>query len=190
MLKKLFSLLLFCSILYSQEDQESLTFYAGFSPDSNTFLGTGRTRDARFGYLGIQYSYRLLSGKKLNLHYVVDAIPYAFLEFPAGNRRKRAVSFLGIAPLGLRTEFPVKKAKGFVSVSGGSLYFNKRIPNSLGARFNFTANLSLGIEARISRSSSFVTGYKYYHISNAYRGKVNPGFDNNIFFFGYKTYTR
>ncbi|MFN3329310.1 MAG: hypothetical protein ACK419_00095 [Pyrinomonadaceae bacterium] len=33
-------------------------------------------------------------------------------------------------------------------------------------------------------------GYKYYHISNANRGLINPGFDNNIFFVGYRFFSK
>ena len=39
-----------------------------------------------------------------------------------------------------------------------------------------------------SRTRAWMFGYKYQHISNAYRGEINPGVDLNTIFVGYSFY--
>ncbi|RMG05904.1 MAG: hypothetical protein D6735_04790 [Acidobacteria bacterium] len=170
---------------------EQITLYAGFSPDSNTFLSIARTKDARFGYVALQYSKRFFSNEKIEANYTMDIVPYASLEYPlpqSSKRIRRRANSFGLAPIGIQIRFPLYKGKlvTFFGVSGGFLYFNKKIPNNSGTKFNFTASLNSGIEIPISQNKSLVLGYNYYHISNGNRGIINPGFDNNVFTVGYK----
>ena len=181
----------------SEMPKNEFTVWGGFSPDSNTWISAfGRTPDARFGIVAFRYSRRFNNGRTVNLKYTADAVPVALLNYPdseilpttpSAAREVRPTRYAyGAAPLGLQVNFrPRKKIQPFVGSSGGFLYFNERTPNFVGTRFAFTADVGGGVEFRLSHKRAVTVGYKYYHISNGDRGIENPGFDNNLFYFGY-----
>jgi opacity protein-like surface antigen len=175
------------------------TVWGGASPDSSTVFGIGRTEDARFGIVAFQYARRFNNNDKVNLKYTIDVVPAAVMNYPdfrfirTGTNtfrveqfRKTAYAF-GVAPFGLQANFrPRKKIQPFVGASGGLLYFDKQIPNDLGTKFSFTADVGGGVEFNLKNKRALTVGYKYYHISNANRGEINPGFDQNLFYVGYR----
>jgi opacity protein-like surface antigen len=199
-------LLLPAAAVFAQDDYETgkneLTVWGGFSPDSSTAIrATGRTKDARFGIVAIRYARRFNNSDWVNLKYTADFVPAAFLNYPDFEasstipitfRSVRPTRYaFGVAPLGLQANFrPRKKIQPFVGISGGLLYFNKRTPNVIGTRFNFTADVGGGVEFKLKEKRAFTVGYKYYHISNADRGFQNPGFDNNVFYVGYTFFSK
>lgn len=177
--------------------------WGGASPDSSTVFGIGRTEDARYGMVAVQYARRFNNNDSINLKYTIDVVPAAAMNFPdfrftqVGSNtfriekfRKTAYAY-GIAPLGLQVNFrPRKKAQPFVGASGGLLYFNKQIPNDFGTKFSFTADVGGGVEFNLKNKRAVTIGYKYYHISNANRGEINPGFDQNLFYVGYRFFAK
>ena len=60
-----------------------------------------------------------------------------------------------------------------------------RFQTSLGKQFNFTFDFGGGIQLFTKNHNAVTLGYKYDHISNAYRGQINPGFDSNVFYVGF-----
>lgn len=198
-------LLIFFSLSGAAQDEElgknEFTVWGGFSPDSNIFIG--KTPDARVGIIALRYSRRFNNNDAVNLKYTADFVPFAVLNYPDVEVLQTGASTFrvndvrptrhafGVAPLGLQVNFrPRKKLQPFVGSTGGFLYFNKRTPNYTGTRFNFTADVGGGLEFRMKDKRSLTVGYKYYHISNAYRGIENPGYDNNLFYIGYTFFTR
>lgn len=194
---------------FAQDDYETgkneFTVWGGFSPDSSTFIqATGRTRDARFGIVAIRYARRFNNSDWVNLKYTADVVPAAFLNYPdfqiQGSPTSLPITFrsvrptryaFGAAPLGLQANFrPRKKIQPFIGLSGGLLYFNKRTPNTIGTRFQFTADVGGGVEFKLKEKRAVTAGYKYYHISNGDRGFQNPGFDNNVFYIGYTFFSK
>lgn len=198
-------LITFFSLCVAAQDEElgknEFTIWGGFSPDSTVLIG--KTPDARFGIAALRYSKRFNNNDTVNLKYTVDFIPLAALNYPdveivrtdAGVSRINAVRptrrAFGITPIGIQANFrPRKKLQPFVGASGGFLYFNKRTPNYVGTRFNFTYEAGGGLEFRMKNQRSLTAGYKYYHVSNGYRGIDNPGYDNNLFYIGYTFFTK
>lgn len=178
--------------------------WGGASPDSSTvFKGTGRTPDVRFGMVAVQYARRFHNNDTINLKYTADFVPAAVMNFPdfravptGANTfrlerfRKTAYAF-GVAPLGLQMNFrPRKKVQPFINAAGGLLYFDKQVPNDLGTRFSFTADVGGGVEFNLRNKRAVTIGYKYYHVSNGDRGTINPGFDNNLFYVGYRFFAK
>jgi opacity protein-like surface antigen len=197
-------LTLFTSRGAAQDEElgkNEFTVWGGLSPDSTVLIG--KTPDTRFGIVALRYSRRFNNNDAVNLKYTADFVPFAALNYPdfevvrtgAGtfrvdNVRPTRRSY-GIAPFGLQVNFsPRKKLQPFVGTSGGFLYFNKRTPNRTGTRFNFTAEVGGGLEFGMTGKRSLTVGYKYYHISNAYRGIDNPGYDNNLFYIGYTFFSK
>ena len=182
-----------------ESGKNELSVWGGFSPDSSTIIrGTARTEDARFGILAVRYARRFNNNNKVNLKYTLDLVPAAILSNPDfrfvrtgadtfryEKYRRTAYSF-GIIPVGLQINFrPRKKVQPFIEGSGGFVYFNNRIPNELGTRFTFTADVGAGAEFLLKKDRSFTVGYKYFHLSNGNRGIQNPGIDNNLIYVGY-----
>lgn len=195
-------LILSAAVVLSAQTGESgkneLTLWGGFSPDSTTAItALGRTPDARFGIVGLRYSRRFNNSDSYNLKYTADIIPAAILNYPDREitptlRSVRPTRYgFGIAPLGVQMNFrPRKKVQPFIGLSGGLLYFNQRVYNDVGARFNFTADIGGGLEIRLKEKRAVTVGYKYYHISNGGRGTENPGFDNNLIYIGYTFFSK
>lgn len=206
-MKKYLLAILLLSLLaipaFAQDEElgkNEFSVWGGYSPDSNTFLPTGRIFDARLGIVAFRYARRFNFSDSVNVKYTADVVPAAFLNYPdlivggptcptclptISSERPTHYGF-GVAPLGGQVNFrPRKKYQPFIGTSGGFLYLNKRTPNFVGTRFQFTADVGGGVEIRLKDKKALTLGYKYYHISNGNRGIVNPGFDNNLFYVGY-----
>jgi hypothetical protein len=57
--------------------------------------------------------------------------------------------------------------------------------NRFGTRLNFATAAGGGVDFVTDSGRAFTIGYKFQHISNATRGNINPGFDQNLFYIGY-----
>jgi len=93
---------------------------------------------------------------------------------------------VGVAPVGLRAHIPLTGPLHFaVGLSGGCLYFNRRIPDPDETRFNFTAdgNVGLVLQTRVGAVSA---GFRQHHISNGNTGRVNPALDSHLLFVGFE----
>lgn len=193
----------FSGFLFAQDNsneavnsKNELMIWGGASPDSTELIGV--TEDARFGIIGLRYARIFKPSRQIALKYTVDVVPAAVLSYPTfravplGNgafriERDRKSRFgWGIAPLGLQINFRrQKKVQPFISSSGGFIYFSKRVPSELGAKFNFTTDLGGGVQFMLRDKKAISVGYKYHHLSNGYRVEDNPGFDSNIFYVGF-----
>jgi hypothetical protein len=195
-------LVAFSTAQTNEAGKNELSIWGGLSPDSNTFVpGLGGTRDARFGLIAFRYARRFNNSDAVNLKYTVDIVPGAFLNYPDAEilptsppifRASRPTHYaFGITPLGLQINFrPRKNVQPFIDATGGFLYFKDRTPDFGGTHFNFTADLGGGLEFKLKNKRAFLVGYKYFHISNGFRGAVNPGYDNNLVYVGYTFFSR
>jgi hypothetical protein len=159
----------------------------------------GKIDDVRLGLLALRYERTFVPARApptaIALSYTADVVPVASLTVPAEARPRVRSSTgrilqlpalrtrgLGIAPFGLRLRFwPDARVQPFVSGSAGFLYFDTSIPDGRGKQFNFTADAGVGVEVRLAGPVFLTTGYRYHHLSNGYRGEVNPGIDSHLF---------
>ncbi len=118
-------------------------------------------RTAPLGYYGVTDDEGLIPGANTAYAYAIS--PFA-LEFavPLGSR-------LGI----------------FAAGAGGLMFFNKPFPVPEAKSSNFTIEYGGGVSLRVGRRTWVQAGYKYHHLSNAYRSLVNPGLDANVLYFGF-----
>jgi opacity protein-like surface antigen len=134
------------------------------------------------------------------LSYTADLVPVAHLHIPAEARPERFVSAalpqrgplstsgVGAYPIGLRATFrPRTRLRPYVAGHTGALYFEDVVPDERGRRLNFTVGVGVGLQALLSRRVSLIVGYRYHHLSNGFRGSINPGLDANLLFFGVDT---
>ncbi|MGD9562486.1 MAG: acyloxyacyl hydrolase [Pyrinomonadaceae bacterium] len=184
--------------------KNELMVWGGFAPVVRTFEPVGgRTWDAQYGMAALRYSHRFNNSDWLNIKYTVDVIPVAVLHYPDRvitqtgpntvrvDRVKETKYAFGASPFGLQFNFrPKKKVQPFLGLSLSALVFNKTTPNDLGQRLNFGSEGGAGVEYRLSDKKALTFGYKFYHISNASRGEINPGYDAQMLYLGYTFWSK
>ncbi len=206
-----FCLAISASTILSQTEEpgkNELMVWGGFAPAVRTFDVDGRTWDAQYGIAALRYSRRFNNADWMNIKYAVDIIPAAVLHYPDSIRtptlvtptgatpgtvirEKKTRYAFGASPFGLQFNFrPKKKIQPFLGLSLAALVFNKKTPNDLGTRLNFASEGGAGIEYRLSNKKALTFGYKFYHISNASRGVVNPGYDAQLLYLGYTFFSK
>ena len=179
------------------DDKNEVSAWGGYSPTSTTaFRFAGRVPNAHFGMFAIRYARRIHDGDSVKIRYTVDAIPASFLSYPdirvvgpgpsgVVNVRENRYAW-GVSPAGFQFNFRNKKKyQPFVEATGGMLFYHHLVPNFYGTKLNFTLSIGGGVEIE-QGDKSWTVGYKSLHISNANRGVTNPGFQNNLFYVGYK----
>jgi hypothetical protein len=173
-------------------------FWGGGSVGGPTLIGT--TDETRLGLFAFRYARVLSRGYNLAFKYTLD-VPFAQLSYPsthvvstpsAGSgilRERKNITGAGLSPVGFQVNFRRREhVQPFVQASGGFLYFGERIPDSDGARLNFTTDFGGGVEWKKGARRSWTFGYRYHHVSNGYRAVVNPGFDSNLFYAGFSIF--
>ncbi|PWT79547.1 MAG: hypothetical protein C5B44_06695 [Acidobacteria bacterium] len=159
-----------------------------------------RTPDARFGNIALRYGRVLVASKTVAFEWTIDAVPLAILSnsrftvvpqdsgFVITQRRKSVYGW-GASPIGLKFNFRRdRRIEPWVQARGGALYFNEQVPVAGAARFNFTADLSSGVQIVNRSRRSLIIGYKFQHISNGYRAPLNPGVDVQMIFLGFSVF--
>ena len=86
----------------------------------------------------------------------------------------------GITPIGWALAVGNGPARLTLEASGGGLWFARRIPDPVAARFNFTASAGPGFELRMTPTETLRIGYLWHHPSTGGTGKVNPGLNSGI----------
>ena len=180
-----------------------ISFWAGGSNNASRLLG--RTREAEFRIVALRYTRRLTprtargaDPARLVLFYTADVVPWARLSVPGSAIPERfnregeglprpnlATPGVGAAPLGLQVNLRVHpRIQPFLSASTGVLYFLDSVPDRRGKSFNFTVDFGAGVQVTLSDRLHLSLGYRYHHLSNGYRGSINPGVDANLFYLG------
>ncbi len=186
------------------DKKNELSVWGGFAPDiPRLFSGS---RKSTFGEFGFRYSRRIATTENVAIKYQFDLIPLAVLSYrverefrisPTAitvNRARETAYGAGFTPVSFQANFRRRsKIQPFLSASAGLLIFNKSIPDDRstlrplqrGRQFNFTLSGGGGVEFLTEDARSYTVGFKFHHISNASTGNINPGFDQNFFYFGY-----
>ena len=171
-------------------------FWGGVSAGPTpTVIGKGE--DVRFDLLAVRLTLPILRNPSGALIYTVDVVPFARLSYrsPAWVAEpgvQRSAHGAGIAPAGIGYRFhTAKNIQPCIGFEGGFLYLNHDVPRETfnnevleGKRFNFTGALNAGLRVHLSDRVAIEGGWKYYHLSNGYRGNWNPGFDSNLWHLG------
>jgi hypothetical protein len=97
----------------------------------------------------------------------------------------RTVYGFGWVPLGIRYRRGNQRVQLVMGLSGGAVYFNRRMPDPGETRFNFTLDGTVLADIPITRMHGISVGYRFNHISNAYTGRVNPGMNSSMLQLGW-----
>jgi hypothetical protein len=168
--------------------------WGGGSFSSPTLIG--KTERVRLGLVAFRYARVLARGENLALKYTLDAVPVASMSFPSfettsGVTRevRKTITGAGLSPVGFQVNFRRReRVQPFAQASGGFLYFGERVPDVRGTQLNFTGDFGGGVQWKTGARRAWTAGYRYHHVSNGYRGDVNPGFDSNLFYVGFSIF--
>lgn len=185
-------------------NRSQLSLWLGGSLESGHILG--KIPRSRFALLGFRYHHLLvpaesntLAPSRLTLTYTADVFPLARLSIPphtisTSTRRGEdnplwekglQTNGVGASPFGLRINHRYNKhIQPFVAGSTGFIYFFRPMPDERGRHLNFTVDVGLGVQVLLSSSTTLTLGYRYLHLSNGFRGIVNPGVDANLMHLG------
>jgi hypothetical protein len=185
----------------TRSSQTRIGVWVARSFSAGSVLGT--LPGGRLDLLGLRYARRLIpTGEQAasrfdgpSLTYTADLIPVARLHipkdatpdrfFPGNNPEKRALSTTGVGayPLGLRVTFRFReRVRPFIAGHTGGLYFADPLPDPRGRRFNFAVGIGTGVWVALPHRLSLTLGYRYHHLSNGFRGSINPGLDANLLY--------
>lgn len=181
------------------DTRQQFEVFAGYSPESATFIGT--TQDRRLALAGFEYSYRCWAWRNTSISFTPGILPAAVLLQPAeylytyqnGSYAFRqtpshAVYGFGVLPVGFTFDFARRRAvHPFFEIKGGIIASTEPIPvNTFDATgLNFLFDFGGGIQWAITKREAVSFGYKFLHISNADTTATNPGVDNNVFYAGF-----
>ncbi|MBM4244212.1 MAG: acyloxyacyl hydrolase [Deltaproteobacteria bacterium] len=163
--------------------------WGGGSVASTTMIG--EWTDFGYGQAAFRYARTLWSNDVLALDWTVDAIPLALLSLDRGGSPgseggpKDVVYGAGIAPIGLRLACEgLTGWRPYFATNVGFVMFEERVP-ATGTKFNYTWDFGVGVQIFVRDDQALTLGYDWKHISNAYSGETNPGFDASILYVGY-----
>ncbi len=87
----------------------------------------------------------------------------------------------GLNPIGFKWSFaPHRKLQPTATFATGFIASTRALPVDKSASFNFTFEAGLGVEYYWRARESVRVEYRLHHLSNAYRGTLNPGIDSNL----------
>lgn len=186
------------------DKKNEFAVWGAFAPDiPRLFSGS---RSSTFGEIGFRYSRRIATTENTALKYQIDLIPLAIINYRTErliqlspttftyNRDRQTAYAAGLTPVSFQLNFRRRnKVQPFLTAAAGLLIFNKSLPDDRsplrpeqrGRKFNFTLAGGGGVEFLTDDARSYTVGFKFHHISNSSTGNINPGFDQNLFYFGY-----
>ena len=86
----------------------------------------------------------------------------------------------GLDPLGLAFHLDRGVWRPFATIRGGFRIFDRNVPNPRGTRFNFVADLGIGVRRRVGSSLWVSLEVDLHHVSNGGLGEANPGVNSIV----------
>lgn len=176
--------------------------YAGVSWDSPHVIGTTPHREVID--VGGRYGRTLEIWRNVTFGITVDVVPIELVVQPkitltpvpgdpnesiVHQGPRHPVYGGGFNPLGIEwTFFRHRRIQPMAASTAGMVFSVIPVPYDVpnATRSNFTFDFQGGVRIfNSSRTRAILLGYKFQHISNAYRTSVNPGVDGNVIFAGY-----
>ncbi|HXW18225.1 MAG TPA: acyloxyacyl hydrolase [Candidatus Acidoferrales bacterium] len=176
--------------------------WGGFSFGNPHLIGV--TSDNQLFEAAFRYGYAVVDKRDWSFEWTVDIFPAEIVRQRAvddvvyeGQRpvawtytlQHQAVYGGGINPLGIKFNLTrTRRVQPFFTSTAGFVASVKPVPIAVNGeeQFNFDFDFGGGVQLfNPSRTRAWMFGYKYKHISNAYRGEINPGVDFSVIFIGY-----
>lgn len=174
--------------------------YVGMARHSpvGTHLGVIPDRDHLF--IVARLSATMLRWSRLSIAYAPEIIPllrvsnnpiYTTYPTPIGRYKvevgRAPVNGFGLSPVGVEARVRVvRQWQLFGGGTAGVVWFTRDVPLPDAGAFNYMFDFGGGAEWRYSTRSALRVGYRFHHLSNAYRSSVNPGLDAHVISVGFQ----
>ena len=97
---------------------------------------------------------------------------------------KKTAYAVGALPIDFDADFAPHERVGLqIGLGGGVSFWDHRIPDPRETRFNFLADVHVGVHV-LSPIGAVTAGLRLQHLSNANLGPVNPGMDSHLIYIG------
>jgi len=175
---------------------------AGFAPTQPIFFSGHKEYDTtgrKFGMLSLRYGRVIGSKGPVTYEYLAEVIPVA-LAFnnevtdssatPPATKRETTYAF-AFEPISFRFIFrPKKRLKPFLQTGAGFLFAKKPIPTPGSLSYDFIGDFGGGVMYSLTKRKTINFGYRYFHVSNMNIGKINPGYNANVFYIGFSFFSK
>lgn len=141
--------------------------------------------DQRLLIVGLRLTSHFLEFRHTTLNYNFDLKPLALYSNDVNGPRQYRYGGGGALGLQIVPHFHTRY-RPYFNVNGGCLAFPKQTPVPESRRVNMTLDFGPGLYIPLGHNRTLKTGVQFFHFSNAYTVRLNPGFDS---FFVYAAYT-
>lgn len=176
-------------------DNPSVAVWLGAALHQPLKTRVGHRRDNNVFVLGASRAWPVVETRRVELDYVVEALPavvatgvpkYEVLTFPEGSSTRlvgiRKAYGIGLLPVGLRLRAPLTERTAVSLNAGGGLsFFSIATPDPAERRLNYVASAGVDLSFGCISGRSFLTGFRFVHLSNGGSGPVNPGMNASLF---------
>ena len=96
-----------------------------------------------------------------------------------------AVAGIGLQPVGFRLSQKIgSNMLAYGEASGGGIMFARAVPEPSARSLNFLVSGGFGVRIGKGSHRSYLVGYRFTHISNAYTATSNPGYNAHVVYLG------
>lgn len=144
--------------------------------------GFGQTHITMAGFEAARVIHEsaLGSGYRRNLEYVIQLQPLFLVT------RSQRVYGGGFSPVGLKWNFaPRGRFRPYIELNGGAMFTQQNVPPGNTDTFNFTAAGGSGMMIALTQRQVLSVALRFWHLSNADLGTINPGFNTIQLVVGY-----
>jgi hypothetical protein len=157
----------------------SVSVSPAYAWDTVPVFGGARDEPRSMLALDLRVHRRIHEGRNLLLDYTVGVVPVELeggtvVSDPVLGARKKTVYGAGVDPVGFFLTYGRGSCRPFASFRGGIRVFADSVPNPRGTRFDFTADISVGLAQRVGSRTWLTAGPEFHHISNGGLGEFNP----------------
>ena len=174
--------------------------FLGAARHSPAGYNWGITPDRSHLIVGVHFTTPVLRAGGLTLLYAPNVVPLVVVTnnpryetvVTGGIARKversRGLVYgAGLVPFGLQAEARPRPRLDVYSMAGlGGVLFSDYMPQDGARRLNFSIEFGGGVVLGTPSHRAFQLGYKFYHLSNMYTARENPGVDAHLVYFGFR----
>jgi Lipid A 3-O-deacylase (PagL) len=141
-------------------------------------------KDQRLSFVGGRFTGLLYRFPHLNLNGNIDLKPLAVYSNDVNGARQ--YTYGGGVEIGLQiVPHTHWRYQPYFEANGGTIMFTRNIPTSDARRVNLCIDFTPGIYIPTGRNRAMKLGLGFYHFSNDYTVKHNPGFDAFMLYVAY-----
>jgi hypothetical protein len=141
-------------------------------------------KDQRLTVFGARFTGLLYRFRHLNLNGNIDLKPLALYSNDVNGPRQ--YTYGGAVEIGLQlVPHTHWRYQPYFEVNGGTAMFTRNVPTSDARRVNLCVDFTPGFYIPVGPNRAIKTGLGFYHFSNDYTVRHNPGLDTFLLYVGY-----